>query len=373
MSENMSSEYAVIGGGVVGLSIAHGLLKLGKRVAVFDEGDDAFRASRGNFGLIWVQGKGLDQPAYARWSRRSATAWRDYADELTSASGLNLALCQSGGYDYHMNEETLASTAVSYEALKGKLDGDYPFDILDHGTLKKEEPGIGGRVAGALLHHQDGHVNPLRLLQALASEVRRLGGVIRTRRYVENIKAADGGYRLSLKHAEQVFTERVVLCAGLGVMDLGPDLGFIAPIRPQRGQVLITEKLPPLMNRPASTLRQVNEGGVQIGASKEEVGLDDRETLPVTAALAKHAVDVFPALSKAKLVRSWSALRIMSPDGLPIYQQSRENPGVFLVTCHSGITLSAAHSRFLPLWLEGKTDAPDLTSFSEDRFSVQAA
>ena len=368
----MCSEYAVIGGGVVGLSIAHGLLGRGKRVTVFDEGDEAFRASRGNFGLIWVQGKGLNEPAYARWSKRSAAAWHGYADELSDGSGLDLALCQDGGYDYHMNEVTLASTVASYEDLKQKLDGDYPFEILRPTALKKAEPGIGPKVAGAILHHQDGHVNPLRLLRALASEVRRLGGVIRTNSHVANVEAKDGGYKLFLDGEKQAFAERVVLSAGLGAMGLGPKLGFLTPIRPQRGQVLITEKLPPLMNRPSGTVRQVNEGGVQIGASSEEVGLDDRETLSVTARLAKQAIEVFPALAKAKLLRSWSALRIMSPDGLPVYQQSASHPGAFLVTCHSGITLSAAHSRLLPLWLEGQADTPDLTPFSEDRFDVPA-
>ncbi len=366
----MNSEYAIIGGGVVGLSIAHGLLGLGKQVAVFDEGDGAFRASRGNFGLIWVQGKGVAEPAYARWSKRSAATWKDYAEDLSEGSGIDLALTQNGGFDYHISKLSLAARVNEYEGLKDKLDGDYPFEVLGHNALKKEEPGIGQKVVGAILHHEDGHVNPLRLLQALASEIRRQGGVVQTNARVEDIEAGDGGYKLTLANGEQAFAERVVLSAGLGAMGLGPKLGFAAPIRPQRGQVMITEKLPPLINRPGGSFRQVNEGGVQIGASKEEVGLDDRETLAVTAGLAKHAIDVFPALEKAKLVRSWSALRIMSPDGLPIYQQSKSNPGAFLVTCHSGITLSAIHSRLLPLWLDGRADAPDLLPFSEDRFNV---
>src|SRR5690606_3569053 len=83
----MESDYAIVGGGVVGLAVAYGLLGLGRRVTVLDEGDGAWRASRGNFGLIWVQGKGLDAPAYARWTRRSAAAWKDFAAELREESG----------------------------------------------------------------------------------------------------------------------------------------------------------------------------------------------------------------------------------------------------------------------------------------------
>jgi glycine/D-amino acid oxidase-like deaminating enzyme len=45
-------------------------------------------------------------------------------------------------------------------------------------------------------------------------------------------------------------------------------------------------------------------------------------------------------------------------------------PGAYLVTCHSGITLAAAHARLLPAWIEGASDAPDLEVFSEARFAV---
>jgi glycine/D-amino acid oxidase-like deaminating enzyme len=367
---NMSANYAIIGGGIVGLSIAHGLLKIGKRVVVFDEGDLAFRASRGNFGLIWVQGKGLQEPEYARWTRTSSSAWADYAKELEEATGDNLALSQNGGFDYHVSEQSLADVIADYEGLKANLGDDYPFDVLDFQMLKKEEPNIGPDVIGAVLHKEDGHVNPLKLLRALSTAVRQLGGSILTNARVDDIAAIDGGYKIVIEDSTSDFAEQVVLCAGLGAATLGPKLGFKAHVHPERGQVLITEKLPPIMNRPSGTLRQVDEGSVQIGASSQDVGLDDIETLDVTANLAKRAIGMFPILSRAKLVRSWSALRIMSPDGLPIYQKSTSHPGVALVTCHSGITLSAAHSRYLPLWLEEKVGAPDLRVFSEARFSV---
>jgi len=63
-----SSDVIVIGGGLVGTAVAYGLGQLGKNVTVLDEGDDAFRASRGNFGLIGVHGKGRGFPQYARWT-----------------------------------------------------------------------------------------------------------------------------------------------------------------------------------------------------------------------------------------------------------------------------------------------------------------
>ena len=147
-------------------------------------------------------------------------------------------------------------------------------------------------------------------------------------------------------------------------------MGFKVRVKPQRGQILVTEKLPKLINRPSGIIRQVDEGGVQIGDSKENVGFDDSVTLDVAAMLAARAIKVYPDLARAKMVRSWGALRVMSPDGLPVYQQSSTMPGAFLVTCHSGITLAAAHANFLPDWIEQTRSAPDLEVFGEQRFNL---
>lgn len=364
----MESDYAIIGGGVVGLSVAWGLLRRGFSVTVIDGDDAGLRASRGNFGLVWVQSKGMKQPRYAQWSQTSAALWRGFADELAELTGTDLGLRQDGGYDLHFSEETLADTVAKYEVLKATLGGDYPFEVLGHNALRKEEPNIGHKVVGAIWHKQDGHANPLRLLQALADGVRRKGARVLTGQRVVSVDKADG-FTLACADGTQIRAGKVVLSAGLGAVKLGPLLGFKAPVRPQRGQVLITEKLPRLINRPSLIARQVDEGGIQIGATNEEVGLDDGVTRKGLAQLAHEAVMAYPALERAQLVRSWGALRVLSPDGLPIYHESHTHPGAYLVTCHSGITLAAAHALHLPDWLEGTSDAPDLEVFRETRFS----
>ena len=97
----------------------------------------------------------------------------------------------------------------------------------------------------------------------------------------------------------------------------------------------------------------MDEGGIQIGATNEEVGLDDSDAAGAFPNSPPRPIAAYPVLARAHLVRSWGALRVLSPDGLPIYQESAEMPGAYLVTCHSGITLAAAHARRLPDWLEG--------------------
>lgn len=366
-------EYAIVGGGVVGLSVAYGLLVAGRSVCVIDEGDVALRASRGNFGLVWVQGKGVNAPPYARWTQTSARLWPAYAKELARQTGLDVALRQGGGLDHHLSEESLENKARAYQALRDQLDGDYPFEVLDRRQLESAEPAIGPDVAGAILHHEDGHVNPLRLLRALATAVRSLGGQVDVGAVVDSVAPGASGFLIKRKDGSAISAQRLVLCAGLGAARLGPMVGLKAPVSPQRGQILVTEKLPPFLNRPSSLIRQVDEGGVQIGNSKEAVGFDDRDTIDTAAAMANQAVRIYPALRSARLVRHWAALRVMSPDGLPIYQHSVQCPGASLITCHSGITLSAVHARLMPQWLERRADAPDLEFFGEQRFGLSQA
>src|SRR3954452_587940 len=98
----------VIGGGLVGTAIAYGLGRDGLDVALVDEGDIAYRASRGNFGLVWVQSKGLGAPHYQRWTRASASEWPSLAAALQECTGIAIGLEQNGGLQLCLGEAELA-------------------------------------------------------------------------------------------------------------------------------------------------------------------------------------------------------------------------------------------------------------------------
>jgi len=276
----MSSKHAeitIIGGGVVGLSVALGLLQAGRRVCVLDGADSDARASQGNFGLVWGQGKGWDFAPYAKWTGEALAAW-------PALRWANSPACWP-------NNKRTAATGSRMKCCRQRI-------------CKRKFRGLAAMLWGPRL---------------------------------------------------------------------AADLGFQTKIRPQRGELLITEKLRDRLPFISSTIRQVDEGGVQIGGTKADVGLDDSETLDVMAGLARHAVQVFPALADVRVVRAWGALRVMSPDGYPVYAQSRAHPGAYLVTCHSGVTLASLHASALTDWIEDTSAAPDLEAFDEHRFSLSPA
>ncbi|HUS53761.1 MAG TPA: FAD-dependent oxidoreductase [Thermohalobaculum sp.] len=376
MTAMREAEYAIIGGGLVGMAIAWGLMRCGRAVSLFDEGDRAFRASRGNFGLIWVQGKGVAMPDYARWSRLSAHLWPAFRDELAETAGLDLELSQPGGMHLFLSEAEAEETVGQLGYLRAALGGDYPFEYLGHNATKAMIPEIGPDVVGGTISAMDGHVNPLYLLRALHTAFTQGGGRLENGAPVDEIEPLAEGFRIRRRDSTWQ-AQNVVLCAGLGNARLAPMVGLDAPVRPNRGQVLITEKVRPFLRLPTGHVRQVGEGAVQIGDSKEDAGFDDGTRSEVVARIARRATRLFPILENVRVVRSWGALRVMSPDGHPIYDRSAHCPGASVVNCHSGVTLAAVHAKVLPGWITGENALdciPDyMEVFSAGRFRLQAA
>jgi glycine/D-amino acid oxidase-like deaminating enzyme len=146
------------------------------------------------------------------------------------------------------------------------------------------------------------------------------------------------------------------------------------PVMPIKGQLLITERTAEnTLTYACPQLRQTAEGTIQIGGSHEHTGLDDSCSLEVMHAMAQEAVALLPSLADLQLVRSWGALRVMSPDGAPIYQQSTSYSGAFGVCCHSGVSLAAAHAGPLSNWLLNSLDAKQkilIEAMNNDRFPV---
>ncbi|HIF88237.1 MAG TPA: FAD-binding oxidoreductase, partial [Candidatus Thioglobus sp.] len=202
----------VVGGGMIGASVAYGLSRSGQRVAMFDEGDNAIRAARGNFGLIWVQGKGVNSPAYAAWTRKSAQQWPDFSKELSELTGIDLAFEQNGGFDFCLNEAEFKQRWTLMEKIHSDSRGDFSFEMLDNKDLKQLLPNIGPTVTGASFSKLDGHVNPLYLLKALHKAFKQLNGKLVTKP-VTDIHYKNKAFQVSTE-VDEFTSERVVLAAG---------------------------------------------------------------------------------------------------------------------------------------------------------------
>lgn len=365
----MSADTIVIGGGLVGSAIAWGLLKEGQRVTILDEGDIALRASRGNFGLVWVQSKGDGMPEYARWTRRSADLWTGFAAELAETTGISTGYEKPGGVHLLLSDDELANRKEQNLRLHNALgDLGYDAEIVDRETLKEMLPLIGPEVVGASYSPHDGHANPLRLLGSLHRAAQGLGATYVPEAGVHRIRRDGDGYAVDTP-AGTFRAGRIVLAAGHGNSRLGPEVGLDIPLRPEKGQILVTEKAHRFLPMPTHLIRQTDEGSVMFGDSHEDTGYSDQSLSGVMSDIAGFAMRCFPHLGTLRIVRSWGAVRVLSPDGFPIYQESETHPGVFSVNCHSGVTLAAAHALELAPMIARGALAPAVDVFSARRFA----
>ncbi|WP_145032934.1 NAD(P)/FAD-dependent oxidoreductase [Pantoea ananatis] len=366
----IETDVAVIGGGLVGIAVAYGLAKRGLSSVVLDEGDSAIRASRGNFGLVWVQGKGEALPAYTGWALRASRLWPQLSQELLALSGIDVALSQAGGLYFCQSPEDLEQRRAVLEKIGSQVTGPYEYEILDNAAARKLVPQLGEHVAGASYSRYDGHVSPIRLLQALHRAYQKLGGSYLPDNPVDHIEHIGNKYRLKTPKST-ITARKIVLAAGLGNAKMGDLLGVSVPVKPIRGQIMVTERLPPLFTLAMEQVRQTDNGSLLLGSSWEDVGLDLNTTYKANTAIARSALQLFPFLRNVRVVRSWSALRIMSPDASPIYDEV--SPGAFLVTCHSGVSLAAIHVFETAGWVADGKIPLAMRSFRMARFSAVSA
>lgn len=364
-------DVAVIGGGIVGASLATGLAGLKHSVALFDEGDVAFRAARGNLGNVWVQGKGLRMPPYADLTRMAANMWPSFSSEIEQESGIQVFYRRTGAIVPFFNMAAAEQRARDLRGLEASASIKSPFELIDNRAARRLIPEIGPEVLAATYSAADGSVNPLYLLRALLKCFQARSGNYLPDHAVSEIRPHGSGFEIYTKQGRWA-AHKLVLAAGLGNRRLAAWLDLDARVFPQRGQLLVTERLKPFLNCQIMDIRQTNEGSIVFGESKEEAGEDERTTSRILGITARRALRTLPLLENVRIVRAWAALRVMTPDGFPIYQQSHRWPNAFLITVHSGITLAPFHASELAHVVA----AGDLTShallktFSPGRFDV---
>ena len=366
------AQVIVIGGGVIGISLAYGLVGQGASVILIDRANENFTASRGNFGLVWVQGKGLGMRRYAEWCRESTDQWPDFAAGLEEETGIPLYYHKTGGVELCVGEAELNARADFIGKMKKQSsDGRYDCKMLSQEDIRAMIPdiGLGEGVSGGSFCPHDGIVNPLHLLRAFYRGFHQRGGKFRPGREVREITGTNAGFRIETE-TEVFESEKLVIASGLATTRLSEKVGIRVPVSPQRGQVLVTEKTGHVFPFATGRIRQNSDGSFMFGASHEDVGYDLGTSDEIMRDIVSHALTVFPSLRNLQLVRTWGSLRVLTPDKMPVYVESEVFPGAFAVTSHSGVSLAPLHSGILPAWvLEGKVER-EFEVFHPRRFYV---
>ncbi len=371
----MSYDIAVVGGGMVGAAVAYGCAVRGARTALIDQGDLSLRAAQANAGLIYSQGKGEGLPAYAAWTRRSIALWPDLAEAMQQAIDRPIGFRRRGVLAFCVGEAELEARRALLRRMHAQPGGPAgPVQVVSRQDLLDMLPEVrlGQRVVGATYSPQDCDVNPLALLRGLYAGFLAHGGTHLPERTVTRVQPGGAGFTV-VSDRDTLRAQKLVVACGLGIPKLAPMVGLDAPVRPVRGQMIVTERLAPLLPIPGAGVRQVHEGMMQIGTTVEEGESAPATTVAELARMAARAARIIPALSQARIVRSWAGIRPMTPDGRPIYQQSSLYPGAFVAVCHSGVTLCAAHAGPLAEGILAGALPAEIDDLHPERFHAYAA
>ncbi|MCP4022052.1 MAG: FAD-binding oxidoreductase [Desulfobacteraceae bacterium] len=371
-------DVCVIGGGYMGSAVALGLVNLGARVLVADKISNIQKASKANFGLVWSQSKGINHRPYSLWSQNAVRATRDFVKSLEEESTIDVELRLGKGMiaclgDKELEEKTQVIKRLHRAA--ASHGEEHPSQMLDHKEVQElvGKIPLGEAVTGASFSPIDGDLNPLLFLKAMRKVFQKKGGIFAHGCTVQAIEKNKENFVLATTQGK-IEAPRIVMAAGHGNVDLAamldPNNPPEIPIVPEKGQLLVTERVKPFLSFPMSGLRQTECGTVMIGTTQEDTGFDVSTTVSVAARLSNRAIQIFPSLSNTRIVRSWGGLRVLTSDGLPIYDEIKGHPNAFVLATHSCVTLASLHFSLLPPWIMGKEKPKEIQPFNLERFHV---
>ncbi|MCF7938595.1 MAG: FAD-binding oxidoreductase [Spirochaetales bacterium] len=359
MMKKQTADVVIIGGGVRGLAIAYFLSRAKVDVLLVEKRFLASGASGMNMGYVNISAKKPD--FYTRFSKMSADLYPEFHEQL----GGDIEYERNGSLFVAESEEAMQDLAQNV-AERNRVDG-LNIELLGIDELRRLEPALSPDLAGGYWAPTDGGVNPLKLTRALARESFRMGARIETGTEVQGIRINSGRIEEVFTNRITVATHVVVNAAGIHVPHISQMVGLTVPVDPERGQVVITEAMPRILQHAVGDYKQFADGQVLIGTTNEQVGEDIQVTTEMISDRVRRALRIIPLLQKAKGIRFAAALRPMPPDRLPIYQKINEINDFYVAVGHSGMTLAPITGKiFSDLITKGQTEY-DLSKYNVQR------
>jgi glycine oxidase len=362
----------IIGGGLIGSSIAYHLARRGVKSIVCERGTIAAEASGANAGALWPQGELSEPGPYLELALASFNCFPRLAEELAELTGIDIEFQWSGLLDVIPDRRQYQAIEA---ALSWRRSMGLSFELMDSDALRRFEPAVSPWMAGGLFFPREGDVNPMALNNAYAVGAQRLGATYLAHTNVNGIEMRDGRVVGVRTAGGQISTDVVVIAAGAWSPALGAMVGLRIPVRPVRGQIMVTEVLPKPFTHcivgEHTYLVPKAKGNVVIGATQEEVGYHKAMTVTGLASLAADAATMVPALRNVSIVRSWCGLRPGSADDWPFLGPVAGRKGLLLASGHfrNGCLLSPITGQLIAGQIVDGRPSLSLRPFHLDRFS----
>ena len=365
-----TSDVIVVGGGVIGLSVAYYCARGGLSVTLLERGEVGREASWAGAGIIPPGRRESARSAYAKLLGTSSEMWPQLSAELREETGIDNGYLCCGGFEIGFDQadaHALRSAAGHY-AKEG-----ITWRELTPAAARELEPALAGSFAVAYHIPEMAQVRNPRHLKALAVACTRRGVRLVTGAHVVGFDRDDDRV-LGVRTRDAAFAAgTTVITAGAWSGGVLESLGFALPVKPIRGQIALLATDTPLLHRIVMMGREYlvprSDGRVLVGSTEEDVGFDCRPTPAGIRGLLDIALAIAPGLGSATLERTWAGLRPGSPDSKPFIGPVPGFRGILVAAGHyrAGLQLSPVTGLVVQQLILAKPPSVPLEAFRVNR------
>jgi glycine oxidase len=351
----------ILGGGVIGLSVAYYLAREKASVEVVDRGDFGQEASWAGAGILPPGNPARARTPFDRLRALSAAAFPALSQELRERTGLDNGYLRCGGLEILDGPE-------DPDDQEWRGDGIRCEDLSDT-DLRRLEPNLAPGFARGFHLPDTAQLRNPRHVKALLAGCASLGVRLRPGCPVVGLECAAGRVGALSTIDGRLRAGRYLIASGAWSDTLLAPAGWRPGIRPVRGQIALLNTGAPLFHRVLMLGKRYlvprPDGRVLIGATEEDVGFDKRTTASALRDLLDLGIRLVPALADAPLERSWAGLRPGSPDGLPFLGPVPGVENLFVAAGHfrAGIQLSPGTATVMTELLLGRRTTIPLGAF----------
>lgn len=340
-----SANVVIIGGGVIGLTIARALALRGVRdVCLVERAGLGSEASFAAAGMLLPQVEADAQDDFFTLACQSRDLYRSFAAALNEETGIDIELDTTGTLYLALTEQDQQEIEKRYN---WQSRAGLPVELLSAAAAHELEPYISDSVQSALLFPNDIQVENRRLLSALANSVNKLGIDIITQTNVDSLIIEGSCLRGVQTSRGRIDCSTVVIAAGSWTSFIKSSSPCKIPeIEPVRGQMICLEAKPRLTRHviysPRGYLVPRRDGRLLAGSTSEHVGFAKYITAGGIGTILRNALEISPAIANLPIVDAWAGLRPKPADGLPVLGRCDEIDRLFYATGHyrNGILLA---------------------------------
>ncbi|UCZ52355.1 glycine oxidase ThiO [Bacillus shivajii] len=368
----MGERVIVLGGGIIGLSVAYESQKRGYDVTVLEKVACGGQASGAAAGMLAPYSEIEEDPDdFFRLCLKSLKLFPSWQEAVRKESNIDFEYTNSGSLHCVYHEADLLSLQS-----RQQWQGDFGAEayILQGDELFTREPELSKDIIAAMYYPEESHVYAPDYVKALEQACRNIGVKIYDHLEQVDVKSWQDEVSLRAKGGQIFHGDRLVVCSGAWALELEETFEVPIPVQPIRGQICAYEvpqgKVNHIIFSSQGYLVPKGNGTLVNGASEDISGFDTSVTEKGIARLTKWNKKILPFLENENPFHKWAGLRPATLDGFPLIGKLSHAPHIIFATGHyrNGILLSPVTGEVVADLLDNKNSDVSIEAFSPERF-----